>query len=79
MIAPKDEIIQKLKAISKQNTKSQHSKMQAIYTKTMDIPRGRKQSFGAGTFDTNKTATMKSNRTNESKMSPVTTAQSRVL
>ena len=53
--------------------------MQAIYTKTMDIPKGRKQSFGASGFDATKTATIKSNKTSESKMSPVTTAQNRVL
>ena len=53
--------------------------MQAIYTKTMDIPKGRKQSLGGSAFETNKPTATKPSRPGDSKASPVTTAERRVL
>ena len=72
--ASKDEIIQKLKAISKQNNSESYNKMKAVYTKAIDMPKGRKQSNGEKAFESTKTTTMKLNRPSETKISPVTTA-----
>ena len=68
----KEEIIKKLKSISKQSN-NQYTKMQAIYTQNMDFPKNRKQSQGGSTFEANKIASSKS-KPNETKNSPVTNA-----
>ena len=48
--------------------------MKAVYTKPIDIPKGRKQSDGDKAFEYTKSTTVKLNRPSETKISPVTTA-----
>ena len=70
----KDEIVQKLRAISKQNNSGSYNKMKAVYTKAVDVPRGRKLSNGEKAFESTKATTVKLSRPSETKISPVTTA-----
>ena len=48
--------------------------MKAVYTKPINMPKGRKQSNGEKAFESTKSTTVKLNRPSETKISPVTTA-----